>query len=143
MIYVWLVILILFNACWLMLVPFTLPGNWLMIITTVLFAWWQRDSGVFSIYTLAAITALAVVGEILEFLGGMGGARKAGASWRGSLGAIIGAIVGAIFLVASDTLARVIIAPAQLPVGVVTAIVGGPFFLILLVKYSRKVGWLK
>jgi iron complex transport system permease protein len=52
-------------------------------------------------------------------------------------------IVGAIFLVAADTLARTIIAPAQLPVGVVTAIIGGPFFLILLVKYSKKVGWLK
>ena len=52
-------------------------------------------------------------------------------------------IVGAMFLVVADTLARVIIAPAQLPVGVVTAIVGGPFFLILLVKYSRKVSWLK
>ena len=52
-------------------------------------------------------------------------------------------IVGAIFLVVADTFARVIVAPAQLPVGVVTAIVGGPFFLILLVKYGRKVSWLK
>ncbi len=50
-------------------------------------------------------------------------------------------IVGAIFLVAADTLARVIVAPAQLPVGVVTAIVGGPFFLILLVKYTKTIGW--
>lgn len=48
-------------------------------------------------------------------------------------------IVGAIFLVAADTLARIIVAPAQLPVGVVTAIVGGPVFLVLLVKYTRKV----
>lgn len=55
----------------------------------------------------------------------------------------LSAIVGAIFLVASDTLARVIISSAELPVGVVTAMVGGPFFLILLVKYSRKIGWLK
>ncbi|MFC1792402.1 FecCD family ABC transporter permease [Planctomycetota bacterium] len=52
-------------------------------------------------------------------------------------------ITGAIFLVIADTLARIIVAPAQLPVGVVTAIVGGPFFLILLVKYSKKVSWLK
>jgi iron complex transport system permease protein len=52
-------------------------------------------------------------------------------------------IVGAIFLIVADTLARIIVAPAQLPVGVVTAIVGGPFFLILLVKYSRKVSWSK
>jgi len=52
-------------------------------------------------------------------------------------------IIGAIFLVVADTLARTIIAPAQLPVGVVTAIVGGPVFLVLLVKHSRKIGWLK
>jgi len=52
-------------------------------------------------------------------------------------------IIGAIFLVVADTLARIIIAPAQLPVGVVTAIVGGPFFLVLLVRHSRKVSWLK
>jgi len=50
-------------------------------------------------------------------------------------------IVGAIFLVVADTLARTIIAPAQLPVGVVTAVVGGPVFLILLVKHSRRIGW--
>ena len=52
-------------------------------------------------------------------------------------------IIGAIFLVAADTVARIVVAPAQLPVGVVTAIVGGPFFLVLLVKYSRKVSWVK
>lgn len=51
-------------------------------------------------------------------------------------------IVGAIFLMAADTLARIIVAPAQLPVGVVTAIVGGPFFLVLLIKHTHKVGWL-
>jgi iron complex transport system permease protein len=50
------------------------------------------------------------------------------------------AIFGAVMLVAADCLARVIVAPAQLPVGVVTAIVGGPFFLVLLVKYSRRSG---
>jgi len=55
----------------------------------------------------------------------------------------LSAFTGAIFLVVADTLARTIIAPAQLPVGVVTAIVGGPFFLVLLVRYSRKVGWLR
>ena len=55
----------------------------------------------------------------------------------------LSAIVGAIFLVATDTLARVVIAPTELPVGVVTAIVGGPVFLVLLIKYSRQVGWMK
>ncbi|MFQ6036925.1 MAG: FecCD family ABC transporter permease [Sedimentisphaerales bacterium] len=55
----------------------------------------------------------------------------------------ISGIIGALFLVVADTLARIIVAPAQLPVGVVTAIVGGPFFLVLLVRHSRKVSWLR
>jgi len=55
----------------------------------------------------------------------------------------LSAIVGAIFLVVADTVARTVVAPAQMPVGVVTAIVGGPFFLVLLVKYSKRVSWLK
>jgi len=40
---------------------------------------------------------------------------------------------GATFLVLCDTLARTIIAPVELPVGVVTATIGGPFFLWLLI----------
>ncbi len=55
----------------------------------------------------------------------------------------VSAIIGSAFLVVADTIARIIIAPAQLPVGVITAIAGGPFFLILLARYTRKVSWLK
>ena len=55
----------------------------------------------------------------------------------------LSAIIGAIFLVLADSFARVVVAPAQLPVGVVTALIGGPFFLILLIKHSRKINWLK
>lgn len=54
----------------------------------------------------------------------------------------LSSITGAIFLVVADTLARTIIAPAQLPVGVITAIVGGPFFLLLLIRSTHKIGWL-
>ncbi len=39
---------------------------------------------------------------------------------------------GAAFLVAADLGARTLVAPGELPVGVVTAILGGPFFLLLL-----------
>jgi len=42
------------------------------------------------------------------------------------------ALVGAIYLVLFDTVARVIYAPGELPVGVMTALAGGPFFLYLL-----------
>lgn len=54
----------------------------------------------------------------------------------------LSAITGAIFLAAADTLARTVVAPAQLPVGVVTAIAGGPFFLFLLIRYTHKTGLL-
>jgi iron complex transport system permease protein len=42
------------------------------------------------------------------------------------------AIVGAIFLVSADTVARTITAPSEIPVGVVTALAGAPFFIYLL-----------
>ncbi len=46
------------------------------------------------------------------------------------------ALFGGAFLVACDTVARIILAPAELPVGVVTALLGGPFFLWLLLSSS-------
>lgn len=54
----------------------------------------------------------------------------------------LSAITGAAFLVVADSVARIIVAPAQLPVGVVTALIGGPFFLCLLIRHSRRIGWL-
>jgi len=46
------------------------------------------------------------------------------------------ALFGAAFLVGCDLGARTLLAPIEIPVGVVTAIIGGPFFLWLLVKRS-------
>jgi iron complex transport system permease protein len=44
---------------------------------------------------------------------------------------------GAVLLVLCDTFARTITAPAQLPTGAVTAVLGGPLFISLLVRYKR------
>jgi iron complex transport system permease protein len=49
------------------------------------------------------------------------------------------ALAGGIFLLVADTVARTIIAPSELPVGVLTAFIGGPFFLYLLRKAKREV----
>ena len=46
------------------------------------------------------------------------------------------ALFGAAFLVACDLVARTAMAPVEIPVGIVTAIIGGPFFLWLLVRKS-------
>jgi iron complex transport system permease protein len=44
------------------------------------------------------------------------------------------ALFGATFLVSCDLIARTIMTPIELPVGIVTAMIGGPFFLWLLVR---------
>jgi len=49
--------------------------------------------------------------------------------------------LGAAFLAASDTLARTILAPTEVPVGVITAMMGGPFFIWLL-RSKRRSLWL-
>ena len=46
-------------------------------------------------------------------------------------------LVGAIVLVLADLIARTIIAPIEIPVGIVTAVLGGPFFIWLLVRGER------
>ncbi|MGZ4154044.1 MAG: FecCD family ABC transporter permease [Actinomycetota bacterium] len=40
--------------------------------------------------------------------------------------------LGAAFLVLADTVARVVVAPAELPIGVITALIGAPFFVVVL-----------
>ncbi len=42
------------------------------------------------------------------------------------------ALAGAILLIAADTLSRIVIAPTELPVGIITAVIGVPFFISLL-----------
>jgi iron complex transport system permease protein len=42
--------------------------------------------------------------------------------------------IGAAFLVACDVLARMVMAPLELPVGIITALIGGPFFLWMLLR---------
>lgn len=51
----------------------------------------------------------------------------------------LSAIGGAAFLIFADIIARTIIAPAELPVGVVTALAGAPFFVFLLRQLKRSV----
>jgi iron complex transport system permease protein len=51
------------------------------------------------------------------------------------------ALTGAIFVVMADLVARTIIAPSELPLGVVTALAGGPFFLFLLRRAGGGYTW--
>lgn len=50
------------------------------------------------------------------------------------------AIAGAIFLLLADTVARTAASPAELPVGAVTALIGSPYFIYLLIKMKKRSG---
>jgi len=87
-----------------------------------------------SIITGAAISAAGIIGfvgliipHIARFLFGVNHRRLL----------VTSAILGAAFLIICDTVSRTIILPLELPVGVVTGICGGLFFLGLLVKAKR------
>jgi ABC-type Fe3+-siderophore transport system permease subunit len=89
---------------------------------------------------VAYISASLVVGAVIAFAGPIG---FVGIIVPHALRALLGPdhrlllpasmLGGAAFVLVADTVARTVIAPEQLPVGVVTALVGGPFFLGLLV----------
>src|SRR5690606_29793466 len=92
---------------------------------------------------LVVVIAL-VVGPLVAVTGGIGFiglvvphlVRMAlGANHRHCLP--ISAVGGALLLVLADWLARVVVVPAELPIGLVTALVGGPFFLWLLLRAGR------
>jgi len=46
-------------------------------------------------------------------------------------------IVGGIFMLLADTLARSLISGFELPVGIITSLIGGPLFMVLLIKHKR------
>lgn len=87
-----------------------------------------------SLATAAAVAAGGVVGfvglvapHVARLLCGAGHARLVPAS----------ALIGALLLLLADTVARSAAAPLELPVGVITAVLGGPFFLWLLHRRGR------
>jgi iron complex transport system permease protein len=82
--------------------------------------------------TLATAAAVAVSG-LIGFVGIVvphAIRLRAGPSYRRILP--LAAILGAPFLCLADLGARTVLAPAEIPIGVVTAIAGAPFFLVLL-----------
>lgn len=88
--------------------------------------------GVVALATLVTAIAVSVAG-VIGFVGLLvpHAVRLAiGPDHRRLL--ILSALWGGLFLVAADLLARSLIAPAEVPVGVVTALVGAPVFLALL-----------
>ena len=49
------------------------------------------------------------------------------------------ALIGGIFMIFADTIARTVISPVEIPVGIITALFGGPFFIYLLKMKKRSI----
>jgi iron complex transport system permease protein len=88
-----------------------------------------------SLTTAATVANAGIIGfvgliapHIARLLVGAGHARLIPAS----------ALIGAILLLAADTVARSVAAPLEIPVGIITALLGGPFFLVLLRRHGRE-----
>ena len=74
-----------------------LPGLWVMVASALGYAWltgWRHVGWP----ALAALLALALVAEAVEFVAGSAGAKMAGGSKRGMVGGLVGGLLGAIFL---------------------------------------------
>jgi len=50
-------------------------------------------------------------------------------------------LIGGLFLVIADTVARTLLAPTEMPVGIITALAGGPFFIYLLMRRNLWTRW--
>lgn len=89
--------------------------------------------------SLATAAAVAVSG-LIAFVGIIvphAVRLTAGASYRRVLP--LSVLFGAAFLVSADALARTVAAPAEVPIGVITAVVGAPFFAVVLWTNRRAV----
>ncbi len=75
-----------------------LPGNWIVVVATALYAWWLPGEGRLAVgwNTVIALVVLAAVGEVVEFAAGALGVGKAGGSRRGAVLALAGSLAGGV-----------------------------------------------
>ena len=92
--YALIVCVLLANAAGVILVAFQLPGTWLIVgVMGLLFF---LGKGLVGWQTFGLIVILSLLGEIIEAFAGAIGAKKAGGSRWGVVGAILGGIIGAL-----------------------------------------------
>ena len=94
--WLWYFVLLAVQVLGLGLTLVGLPGIWVMVAALVGFGWitgWNVYVGWPGVITALV---LAVLAEVVEFVAGSAGAKKAGGSGRAAIGAIVGGLVGAL-----------------------------------------------
>jgi uncharacterized protein YqgC (DUF456 family) len=129
-------ILIVSGVIGLLLIPFGLPGLWVIVLGIVGYGW-LTDFQTLSVWFLGLMIGLAILGEVFEAWIGFGYAKKYGGSSRAGWGALVGGLVGAIVGVPVPVIGSVI-------GGFLGAFVGAALFEYTRVKKlegSAKAGW--
>jgi hypothetical protein len=119
-----LILLIACLAAGLLLVPFGLPGLWLMVLGVVAYGW-LTGFGTVTLGVIGIVALLALLAEVAEACVGFRFARRYGGSTRAGWGALAGGLVGALIGV---------------PVPIVGSVIGGfagAFVGAALVEYVR------
>ncbi len=132
-----LVILILAMPLGLIAVVLGLPGTWLIVGTSAVYAW-LTDFAVITTKLLLVLLVLAAVAEMIDFAAGLWGARRYGGSKKAMVGTLLGGLLGAIVL-----------APLLLGFGTIIGAFIGAFAGAFLVTYLEqrkmdkavRVGW--
>jgi iron complex transport system permease protein len=97
---------------------------------------WQR--GLLLLVSVALVGASVATGGTIAFVGLIAphlGRQLVGPTHEGLIP--VSALMGGLIVVLADWLGRVLFAPIELPCGVITAAVGAPYFLYLLIR-NRK-----
>jgi hypothetical protein len=118
-------LLLVMLAC-IVLILLGLPGVWLMVLFALLYAWITHFHYIAS-HGLIVLLVLAAISEFLEFIAAGAGAKRAGGSYRASLGAIVGALVGG--------LVSTFVIPIPV-IGTLAGLAGGAFIGSLLIEQS-------
>jgi iron complex transport system permease protein len=94
------------------------------------------------VLTIALLSALAVAWcGLIGFIGLMAPHLVRGAAGADQRRVLpLAALAGALLLVVADTAARLVVIPAEVPVGILTALIGAPAFLLLLRGVARQQG---
>src|SRR5690606_6111371 len=98
---------------------------------------WQR--GVLLLVSVALAAAAVAVAGTIGFVGLVAPhvtRRMVGPAHEGLLP--VSALFGGMLLVLADFVGRWVIAPSELPIGIVTAMIGAPYFLYLLYRSRNK-----
>ena len=90
-------ILLLFCLGGIFITLLGLPGLWGMVLVVLLYAWYTSFHYI-GLWTLVILIMIAAVAELIEFLAGSRGAKKAGGSSRAAWGALMGGLLGALLL---------------------------------------------